>query len=458
MNTMDNKMYFFKSYPRVFRVKILILFSILQVRAQIPLDLKSAMQYAIDHNSKVIQGKLDEAKGILDVNQLLSSGYPQMNANAQFVYNPLLQVIFFPDFLNGKPDDIRPVTIGTHWGTNASVELTQLVFSPEFRVGLNAAKKAAELYRTRAEATKEDLILQVAKGYYAVQAVKAQKANIEANLYQIKELIKITNAQVVNGLARKMELDQLNLAALNMENQLLNVENQVQQQLNLFKLSLQMPLATDIILMDTLSESTYALPELVSLLPQYQNKIGLTLIDQNQELNKINLNRYRAGYWPTAHLFANLAAQAQPRNFSDYLSSNSWANFSSVGLRLRVPIFDGGLRKTQVELVKIDLKRGEEDRRQMLAVYETQFENAKKSLFMHLNNLAPLKKAGILAEEIYVQSQQRFQQGLAPLTETLNAETSLRESKNNLLSALFQVKLAELDLLHANGELIKMLQ
>jgi outer membrane protein TolC len=40
----------------------------------------------------------------------------------------------------------------------------------------------------------------------------------------------------------------------------------------------------------------------------------------------------------------------------------------------------------------------------------------------------------------------------------LNAEISLREAKNNILSALFQVRMAELDLLHANGQLMKFLQ
>jgi outer membrane protein TolC len=454
-----NKMKFFlKSRSILPGLVIVLIFSTFNVRAQMALNLKSAMQYAVDNNSKVIQGKLDEAKGLISVNQLLSTGYPQINGNAQFVYNPLLQVIFFPDFLNGKPEDIRPVTIGTHWGTNASIEVTQLVFSPEFRVGLNAAKKATELYRSRAEATKEELILQVAKGYYAVQAVKLQKANIEANLYKIKELLKLTNVQVANGLGRKMEADQLRLAALNLENQLNNLEIQIQQQINMFKLSLQMPLVTEIELTDTLSESSYILPELVALQPNYNHRIGLSLIEQNQVLNKINLNRYKASYWPTANLFANLAAQAQPRNFSDFLSSNSWASFSSVGIRLRVPIYDGGLRKTQVESVQIDLKKGDEEKRQMLSLYEAQFENAKKSLELNLNNLQPLKKARSLAEEIYAQSQQRFQQGLAPLTETLNAETSLREAKNNVLSALFQVRMAELDLLHANGQLMKFLQ
>ena len=268
----------------------------------------------------------------------------------------------------------------------------------------------------------------------------------------------MTNAQVANGLGRKMEADQLGLAALNLENQLNNLEIQIQQQINLFKLSLQMPLVTDIILTDTLNESSYNLPELVALQPNYNNRIGFTLIEQNQVLNKINLNRYKASYWPTANLFANLAAQAQPKNFGDFLSSNSWASFSSVGLRLRVPIYDGGLRKTQVESVQIDLKKGEEDKKQLLSLYEAQFENAKKSLELNLNNLQPLKKARSLAEEIYAQSQQRYQQGLAPLTETLNAEISLREAKNNILSALFQVRMAELDLLHANGQLMKFLQ
>jgi outer membrane protein len=454
-----NKMNFFlKSRSILPGLAFLFVFQTFQVKAQLALDLKSAMQYAVDNNSKVIQGKLDEAKGLINVDQLLSTGLPQVNGNAQFVYNPLLQVIFFPDFLNGNPDDIRPVTIGTHWGSNASVEVTQLVFSPEFRVGLNAAKKATELYRSQAEATKEELILQVAKGYYAVQAVKSQKANLEANLYKVKELLKLTNAQVDNGLGRKMEADQLSLTAFNLENQLNNLEIQIQQQMVMLKLSMQMPLVTDITLTDTLSEAGYALPEVLTLQPNFNNRIGLTLIEQNQTLNKINLDRYKASYWPTANLFANVAAQAQPRNFSDYLSSNSWASFSSVGLRLRVPIYDGGFRKTQVESVKIDIRKSDEDKKQLLSLYEAQFENAKKTLELNLNNLMPLKRARSLAETIYAQSQQRFQQGLAPLTETLNAETTLREAKNNVLSALFQVRMAELDLLHANGQLMKFLQ
>jgi len=428
------------------------------ISGQTTLSLKAAMQYAVENSSQIRQARIEEERGLIGVDQLLASGYPQMNANAQFVYNPLLQVIFFPDFLNGKPDDIRPVTIGTHWGTSASLEVTQLAFSPEFRIGMKAARKAAALYRSRTEASREELMLQVAKGYFAVQALGAQREMLAANLDRVQALIKVTRTQVENGLGRKTEVDQLVLSAVNLENQLRNLNLQLEQQVALFKFSIQMPQETAIILTDTLREESYLLPKLQEVQPLYEGRWGIRLIDQNQELNGFNLDRYKAGFWPTAYLFANLNAQAQPRTFSDYLSSNSWASFSALGIRLRVPIFDGGLRKSQVESVRLDIRKGEEDKRQLLALYQTQYENALKALEQNLNNLEPLRQARSLAENLYRQSQDRYAQGLAPLTEVMQVGTSLRESGAQVLSALFQVKMAELDLLHANGQLLSQWQ
>jgi len=277
-------------------------------------------------------------------------------------------------------------------------------------------------------------------------------------LDRVQALIKVTRTQVENGLGRKTEVDQLVLSAVNLENQLRNLNLQLEQQVALFKFSIQMPQETAIILTDTLREESYLLPKLQEVQPLYEGRWGIRLIDQNQELNGFNLDRYKAGFWPTAYLFANLNAQAQPRTFSDYLSSNSWASFSALGIRLRVPIFDGGLRKSQVESVRLDIRKGEEDKRQLLALYQTQYENALKALEQNLNNLEPLRQARSLAENLYRQSQDRYAQGLAPLTEVMQVGTSLRESGAQVLSALFQVKMAELDLLHANGQLLSQWQ
>jgi hypothetical protein len=106
---------------------------------------------------------------------------------------------------------------------------------------------------------------------------------------------------------------------------------------------------------------------------------------------------------------------------------------------------------------------GEEIHKKMIEIgHSNSISNPFGTIFHPIPLLENLERIVLnktcTAEEIYTQSQARYQQGLAPLTEILNAETSLRESKNNVLSALFQVRIAELDLLHANGQLIKFLQ
>jgi hypothetical protein len=59
-----------------------------------------------------------------------------------------------------------------------------------------------------------------------------------------------------------------------------------------------------------------------AIYPSPRSRTGSAIIEletatAKEALNVINLKRYKASYWPTANLFANIAAQAQPRTFSD---------------------------------------------------------------------------------------------------------------------------------------------
>ncbi|MCB9081689.1 MAG: TolC family protein [Lewinellaceae bacterium] len=426
--------------------------------AQAAMNLAQSLQYAADHSSEVRKSQLGADKADWQLKELLSAGLPQVNANAQFAYNPSLQVIFFPDFLNGNPDDITAVTVGTHWGTNGSIEATQLAFSPEFRVGVKAAREAAVLNQMAVGQTKEAILLNVAQLYYSVQMITAQEKLIEANLDQVRAIRKLAELQVKNGLGRQIDVDQLTVNQLNLENQLRNVQLQYEQQMNMLKFSMKYPLDQPLVLTDTLSEQQFIMPDAVAIQPEYRNRIAFNILDKQQELNEINLNRYEASYWPTARIFANMNVQAQPRRFNDYFESRSWANFSSVGLRLSVPLYDGNMRRSQIEQVKLDILQTDEDKKMLESQMEVGFANAKRTLQVQLNNLETLRKNRTMAEEVYRLAQRRFEEGIAPVTEVVTAETSMREAQANFLTSLFQVKLAELELLQLNGKLIKMIQ
>jgi len=62
-----------------------------------------------------------------------------------------------------------------------------------------------------------------------------------------------------------------------------------------------------------------------------------------------------------------------------------------------------------------------------------------------------------LAEEVYANSQNNYAQGLAPLTDLLDAENSLTTAQNNYTSALLDYRLAEIQLIKAQGNLKSLL-
>jgi outer membrane protein TolC len=88
--------------------------------------------------------------------------------------------------------------------------------------------------------------------------------------------------------------------------------------------------------------------------------------------------------------------------------------------------------------------------------FNLQHNNAVRTLRSNMNSLNSLKENRRLAEEVYRVSQSRYKEGIAPIIELLQAETAMRDAQTNYIGALMQVKLAELDILQSNGELIKL--
>ena len=58
-----------------------------------------------------------------------------------------------------------------------------------------------------------------------------------------------------------------------------------------------------------------------------------------------------------------------------------------------------------------------------------------------------------LAQEVLDNTKNNYYNGLAPLTDLLDAENSHVEAQNNYTSALLDYKLAEIQLIKAKGEL-----
>ena len=81
------------------------------------------------------------------------------------------------------------------------------------------------------------------------------------------------------------------------------------------------------------------------------------------------------------------------------------------------------------------------------------YENAKKQIDNSITTIKNQKENATLAQEVLSNTNNNYIQGLASLTDLLDAENALVEAQNNYTTALLDYRLAEIQLIKSKGEL-----
>ncbi|MBI1224137.1 MAG: hypothetical protein GC192_02770 [Bacteroidetes bacterium] len=427
--------------------------------AQQPIDLKTALKYAVEHHSSVQKAKIDIAKGEEMVRESLSSGLPQINASSSIVNNLAVRTSFVPaEFFGGQPGDFAKVQFGTNWNASAGVQLDQMLFNKTWLLGVRASKEVTDFYKLVLDKNKDEVVADVAKLYYQIQLSKTQRGILDANISQIKGLKTVTEKQFQNGFAKKIDVDRLMVQQSNLETQIENLDLQIDQAEQALKFAMNMPLETEIVLTDTISENMFESVNEAIAQPSYGLKPDLLILKKQQDLYQLDVERWKAGYFPTLSFFGSYTYEWQANKLNELSNGNFWTDFSQIGIRLNVPIFDGFLKKSRVQTAQLNIRQTAEDYKFAKLGLQLNHEAAITSLKSNQNTLKSIIATQKVAEDVYQVAQSRYKEGLAPITELLDAETSLRQTQSNYITALAQIKLAEIDILSANGLLLRMIE
>lgn len=452
-------MSYYDGFLNVLRLKGMLLGALLLgtlLPAQSTLSVKESVQFALKNSPMLQKAKLDTRKSLEQIREYKSTGLPQVNASLGFTYNVKLPTQLIPNFFQGKPDELVPVQFGTDLNTTAGAEVNQLLYSQQYWTGIKAIKAVGNFNQTVELKTEEEVAYNVVKLYYQVQTIYKQRDLIVANLEQINGLLKATDLQYKNGLAKKLDVDQLKVNQITLQTQLQNLSLSYEQGLQALKFAMSMPQEAQLTLSDTLSEIVMPNVDPTYLEPAYQNKLDLTLLDQQTTLQQLNADQLRATSWPTLRAFGNYNFQGQGNGFGALGKDQNWFSFSAIGLNVSIPIFDGFYRKSKVEQVKIDMLKIAEDRKQTLQSLQLQHSQAKQQVLSYWNTLSALRENRKVAEEVYAVTQKRYKEGVANVTEVLVAEKTMREVQSNFLGNLLQYQLAKVDLDYANGKIREM--
>ena len=417
------------------------------------LTLKEAINYALENKADAKKAKLEVENSEYQIQEVRSRALPQISANGNLTYNPVIQTTVIDGAGFGQPGTTIQAAFGQKWVSTAGVSLTQALFDQTVFTGLKAAKSTREFYQINEQLTEEQVIERVANNYYQVYVQRQKLTVIDSTYKNTTKVRNIIKGQFDNGLAKKIDLDRILVKISNINTQRQQVLNAVQIQENALKFYMGMPIETQIEIPQTAFEVS---PQVLSEIPNTTNRTEYLLLKKQEQLLTYQKKAVEASYYPTLSLNAgyNYIGQGPVMPIGGKPADGVyWSDFSSIGLNLKVPIFTGFGTRAKVRQADIDLRSIKEDLNDTKLSLDLAFANAKTQIDNSLTTINNQKENAQLAKEVLDNTRNNYVQGLASLTDLLDAENSLTEAQNNYTSAVLEYKLAEIQLIKSKGEL-----
>ena len=437
------------------KIIISILFLVSYVNAQEvkTLNLKEVLQYALENKAEAKKARLQTENSEYKIQEVRSRALPQISANGSMTYNPILQLNALPGDFFGSPGTTILAPLGQKWNAVGGVSLTQALFDQSVFTGLKAAKSTREFYQINEQLTEEQVIERVANAYYQVYVQQQKLIVIDNNLKNTNKVKNIIKGQFDNGLAKKIDLDRISVRVNNINSMRQQILNAITLQENALKFYIGMPMENKIIIPKTAFEVT---PQDLMSSADVTNRTEYLLLKKQEQLLILQKKSFQASYYPTLSLSGNYSYMGQGPEmplFAKPAAGVYWSDFASIGLNLRVPIFSGFGNRAKVRQADNSLKSIQVDIDDTKLALDLAFENSKKQIENSLITIANQKENAQLAQEVFDNTNNNYTQGLASLTDLLDAENALVEAQNNYTAAILDYKLAEIQLIKSKGEL-----
>ena len=443
-------MKFSNLFERLRWIGVTVLLAMFQtVSAQQELTLKQAINFALQNKADAQKAKLEISRGDLQIKEAKAGALPQISASGAVQYNAIIQ-----ESALQMNDQLMVIKMGQPWNTNASVSVYQALFDQRVFTGLKAAKSTREFYQINAQLTNEQIIERVATAYYQVFVTEQKLKNIDASFENTNKVKNVIQSLYDNGLAKEIDLDRTKVGLVNIQSTRQQIVNSVELQENALKFYMGMPIETEIKLVE---EDVKINEFLLEDKFDYTKRTEVAALLKQKELLGYNLEATKALLYPTVGLALNYGVNGFGENLP-FHNSTYWSNVGNVALQVKVPIFTGGATKSKIQQAQLDIDALDIDIQDALLGLDLEYNNSKTQIENLIINLDNQKANVELAQKVFNNTQSNYQNGLATLTEVLDAEQAYTESKNNYSNVLLEYKVAEVALLKARGEINTILQ
>jgi outer membrane protein TolC len=426
-------------------VIFLILSSVTKPFAQ-KLDLETCLKMADTANLNAKNAYL-ETQIIRQKNKAFNAArLPHISYSGDYKYNAIIPGQVVPAaFFGGAPGTFSTVQFGVPYNLSNTLQLNQLLYNPQENYGLAALRINGEIVAIQQRIVEQDVRQQVGSTFFNLQAIIKQLAFVDGNIANMDKLIQNMKAMVQQEMAIQTEVDKLQINRLTLENSKQSLESSKIQLESYLKLLTGMNQDAQIqIETDGLVEKSLLIDVTT------KNYLELELLASQQKMNIEERKGTKMAYLPNLSFYGTYNYNYNMKPENDYRVGIKGA---FIGLRMDWTLFDGFEKHHNLQINALNaekLANQHEFLSQQAALNEA---NTKRQISLQTKALELSKEQLTLAENVYHQTELKFEQGLIGTNELITADNNLQQAQTNVVSAYVQLRQAELSYLRTIGNI-----
>jgi len=429
-----------------------------KVSAQSTISVSQAINAAFSNRKNIQAGKIDVATQQLITKALYKKYGPQVSAEYNYTYNPILQSSIIPvgKFNSDLPSDATAtIQFGTTWSQSAGITATQPLFDATIKKQINESRLQEKISSASQAQTEYELAYEVSKAYFNIWL---QQKQISSAITDTARTWLSYQLQLVNYTAGRLLKSELNNAYINHNNTkqqltdatiqmvenkiyLMYVTGSIASEANDFNIDTAFFINNSLLLAET-----QIILDSIPIFRQLNLQKKLSLSQQQTEKSK---------YIPVASLKGFLGANQFSNEFNP-VKSNSWFGYSYIGLNVKFPLLLADGKRNKIKQLQLQAQQYSLQLDEKSAQFNQEALTAKLELTRIKLQLKTYEENITLYKETLEILQDRFREGQITSNELNRQENELQKLVTDYQNTTVKSWLFGLSYLNESGQLKKL--
>jgi outer membrane protein TolC len=338
-----------------------------------------------------------------------------------------------------------PAFIGPFNRFDARFEMVQSLFNLASIRRYQASRYGVRLAEQQRLLAEQQVTTATALAYVEVLEAGQSVAAAESNVQLARRLLDLAANQRNAGIATGLDVARAETRLASQQVQLAQAQTNLDTaRLNLLRV-IGSPLNAQLSPADAMRFDPQPPPEAGAAIRQaLGDRLELSVASEQLRIAEAERGAAMGGWAPTVAAFGDYGNSGLKPNDVNLPTR-------SIGIRVDVPIFNGGRTRSEVQVATSQVRQAEMQLSDLRAAVEKDVRQALDNLATREDQMRAAQKNLDLAQRELSLAQDRFQNGVADNIEVTTAQTALENARQMAVFSLAQFNTARLNLLSALG-------